>query len=113
MLHLFNDKDLFYNFYIHKPLWVGCFGSMSIITHDYLTFINNKYDISKLLNCVLTRDNRSAFERVIACILQKENKSNKIETLLGNIHKYVRWGITFDEIHKFKDLPLIKIWAGR
>jgi hypothetical protein len=67
MIKLFNDTELL-NFYENKQLWKGCFGGMSIITHAYLTFINNKYDISKLLDYVLVRYNRCSFERVIACL---------------------------------------------
>ena len=111
MLHLFNDKDLFYNFYIHKPLWVGCFGSMSIITHDYLTFINNKYDISKLLGYVFNRFTRCSFERVIAVLLQYN--AEKEEPLLGDIFDYCKWGITFHEKDNYKHLPLTKVWTGR
>lgn len=109
MIKLFNDEDLL-SFYENKDLWKGCFGGMSIITHDYLVDINNKYDISKLLNCILNRHNRSSFERVIACLLQKNEKK---ETLLGNIHAYCRWGITFYEKDDYKHLPLIKVWTGR
>ena len=94
----------------NKKLWKGCFGGMSIITHDYLTLINNKYDISKLLDCILTRYNRCSFERVIACLLQINVKN---EPLLGDIKKYCPWGISFDQIHKYKQLPLIKVWTGR
>ena len=39
MIKLFNDEKLL-NFYNNKNLWKGCFGGMSIITHDYLTYIN-------------------------------------------------------------------------
>ena len=109
MIKLFNDKELL-SFYENKDLWKGCFGGMSIITHDYLVDINNKYDISKLLDCILNRHNRSSFERVIACLLQKNEKK---ETLLGNIHEYCRWGITFCEKDEYKHLPLIKVWTGR
>jgi hypothetical protein len=109
MINVFNDLELT-EFYNNKHLWTGCFGGMSIITHDYLTFINNKYDISKLIDCVLNRDNRYSFERVFACLLQKEG--NQI-TLLGNIHKYQDWGKSFDEIDNYKHLPLIKCWTGR
>lgn len=109
MINVFNDLEL-KKFYESKKLWKGCFGGMSIITHDYLTYINNKYDISKLLNCVLNRYNRCSFERVIACLLQKEEKQ---ETLLGNIHKYCKWGIKINQIDKYKHLPLIKHWTGR
>jgi hypothetical protein len=108
MIDMFNDSELkiFYN---NKNLWEGCFGGMSIITHDYLTYVNNKYDISKLLECILNRYNRCSFERVIACLLQKEGKK---ETLLGDIHKYCG-GVRFQDIHKFKHLPIIKCWTGR
>ena len=90
MINIFNDLEL-NNFYKNKDLWKGCFGSMTIISHDYLTYINNKYDINKLLDYVLNRYNRCSFERVFACLLQKEEKK---ETLLGNIHNYCNWGGT-------------------
>jgi hypothetical protein len=109
MINIFNDLEL-NKFYENKDLWKGCFGCMTIITHNYLTHINSKYDISKLLDCVLNRYNRCSFERVIACLLQKEWKK---ETLFGNIHEYCKWGIKFNEIKKYKNLPLVKHWSGR
>jgi hypothetical protein len=109
MIKLFNDVELL-NFYQNKNLWKGCFGGMSIITHDYLMDINNKYDIRKLLDHVLTRFNRCSFERVIACLLQKNEKK---ETLLGSIHSYCPWGINIKQINNYKHLPFIKIWTGR
>jgi hypothetical protein len=112
MINLFNDLEL-KEFYENKHLWKGCFGSMSIIRHDYLIHINNKYDISKLLDVVLNRFNRCSFERVIACLLQKEEKIT--HTLLGDIHAYMNWGISFYEAEEdqYKHLPLIKYWTGR
>lgn len=109
MINLFNDAELL-AFYENKRLWTGCFGGMSIITHDYLTYVNNKYDISKLLNVVKNRYNRCSFERVIACLLQKNEKK---EVLLGNIHKYCKWGISMEEADNYKHLPLVKVWTGR
>jgi hypothetical protein len=115
MINLFNDKELT-NFYQNKNLWRGCFGGMSIITHEYLTYINNKYDISKLLECVLNRYNRCSFERVIGCLLQKNVEK---ETLMGDIHCYcnsvgVGWAeISFDQKDSYKHLSLLKIWTGR
>ena len=109
MINLFNDVELL-KFYQNKELWKGCFGGMSIITHDYLMCFDNKYDISKLLDHVLTRFNRCSFERVIACLLQKNEKK---ETLLGSIHSYCPWGINIKQINNYKHLPLIKIWSGR
>ena len=109
IINIFENPD-FKNFYENKKLWTGCFGGMSIITHDYLVFINNKFDISKLLAHIKNRNDRMAFERVIACILQY-NGSPKI--LFGNIHKYCPWGIKFADRYKYTHLPVIKIWTGR
>jgi hypothetical protein len=109
MIDAFDDLEL-KTFYENKSLWSGCFGCMCIITHDYLTSVNKKYDISKLLDYVLNRYNRCSLERVIACILQKEASQ---ETLLCNIHEYCKWGVNFFEIDKYKSFPLIKCWTGR
>lgn len=114
MINLFNDKELL-DFYENKDLWKGCFGCMSIITHDYLTYINSKYDISKLLDHVLTRYNRCSFERVIACLLQKNGVK---ERFLGDIHEYCRqenyyWGAPFEVKDNCTHLPITKIWTGR
>jgi hypothetical protein len=87
MIQSLNNVELL-AFYENKDLWKGCFGCMTVITHDFLTSINDKYDISKLLDCVLTRYNRSSFERVLACLLQKNGEK---QTLFGNIHEYCRW----------------------
>jgi hypothetical protein len=137
MINLFNDVDII-NFYMNKSLWKGCFGGMSVITHDFLTIVSKKYDIDKLLDVVLTRYNRSSFERVIGCILEKEhqsciilnNASNKSiyayisggnisnkeyysDTFFGDICSYVKWGIKFNEINDHLNLPIIKVWTGR
>lgn len=109
MIKIFRDEELLH-FYENKQLWKGCFGGMAIITHDYLTYVDSKYDISKLLDFVISRYNRSSFERVIACLLQKDMKN---ESLLGNIHKYCPWGINYYQGINYKHLPLIKVWTGR
>jgi hypothetical protein len=109
MIKLFNDNELL-QFYENKDLWKGCFGAMTIIRHDYLRYVNSKYDISKLLECILDRNKRCSFERVIAVLLQINAEK---ETLLGNIHHYCRWGIEFHEKDDYTHLPLIKVWTGR
>ena len=114
IISLFNNNDLI-NFYENKQLWKGCFRAMIVIKHDYLVHVNNKYDISILLNVITSRDDRSCFERIIACLLDINN-NNIIETsLFGNIYKYCSWGVTYDNVmngYGF-DLPIIKVWTGR
>jgi hypothetical protein len=109
MIKAFNDKELL-DFYENKSLWKGCFGGMSVITHNYLTFINDKYNLSLLINLILNRQDREAFERVIACLLQKNFCKN---TIFGNIHSYCHWGIKFNEKNNWQHLPVIKVWTGR
>jgi len=110
MINIFNDLEL-KEFYENKKIWKGCFGSMSIIRHEYLTSINKKYDISKLLDLVLNRYNRCSFERVIACLLQIG--TNTTNSLLGDIHIYCPWCISFDNKDNYIHLPLTKVWTGR
>lgn len=114
MLESFNDKHLL-DFYKNKDNWEGCFGGMSVIKHDYLKEINNRYDISNLLDYITTRHNRQSFERVIGCLLQscllKLDPVNK--SLLGDIHDYCIWGYNFHEKEYYAHLPVIKVWTGR
>jgi hypothetical protein len=109
LIKKFNNKDLL-DFYNNKNLWKGCFGGMTVISHKYLVFINKKFNLSNLLEYVVNREDRMAFERVIACLLQINCRN---QSLLGIIHKYCRWGIKFKEKDKFKNLPIIKTWSGR
>jgi hypothetical protein len=110
MLQLLKNSEELVEFYDQKHLWKGCFGGMSIITHEYLTEIDDRYDISRLLDCVTSRARRCLFERVIACLLQINQRG---DALLGDIHQYCPWGMTFDEKDNYKHLPIIKVWSGR
>jgi len=109
MIKLFNDSELL-NFYENKLLWKGCFGSMSVINHDFLCSVNQKYPLSKLLDVIKNRSDRCCFERIIGCLLQKEYKK---ETLLGNIHNYIQIGIGFSEKDTYSHLPIVKVFTGR
>ena len=110
MIQIFNNNNLLH-FYKKKNLWRGCFGGMTIISHEYLESVNAKYELRLLLNLVLTRYNRCSFERVIACILQKEHRN---VSLFGDIMGYVPFGsVTFTNKDLYKHLPIIKIWTGR
>jgi len=113
MIKCFDNEELL-AFYENKSLWKGCFGGMTVITHEFLQYINSKYDISKLLELVVTRYNRCSFERVISCLLQKEIKN---ETLIGDIVEYLEghfWpGITYEVKDNYSHFPIIKVFTGR
>lgn len=126
LISLFKNKTLL-SFYNNKHQWKGCFGAMTIITHDYLNFVNSNFPLKILLDHVITRPSRCAFERVIACLFQYFKTK---ETLFGNIHKYGKWGGSgrgvglenwhwnrkdslLTQIKRSTHLPLIKVWSGR
>ena len=104
--------------YYHRKIWNGCFGGMLVINHDFLLHLNNKYNISALLSKITRRDDRIAFERVIACMVQYEN-INMHFGILGDIGRYCKWGYSFQEYMRDKDkldtytYPFIKVWTGR
>ena len=109
MLRLFNDQSLL-DFYWRRHGWVGCFGGMSIITHDFLVTVNRQYNLRLLLPVIRNRTNRMELERVIACLLQKVAPQT---TLLCDIKDYCQWGIPFNRIGYCQHLPIIKCWTGR
>lgn len=107
-----NHSDVL-DFYYKPELWNGCFGAMSVIKHDYLMFLNDKYNISNMLPFVNNKKDRSCIERVIACMLRVNNFEEEPDSFFGTIHDYCPWGITMDEIEMYQDLPIIKVWSGR
>lgn len=105
-----NNSENLLKYHSDKNLWKGCFGAMTIITHDYLKKIDYIYNIKLLLDNIKNRYNRMSFERVIGCMLQF---NGRYECLLGDIHKYCYWGIEYKDIEKIRHLPIIKIWCSR
>ena len=109
MIKIFNDPELL-KFYEDKSKWKGCFGVMTAIKHDFLTEINKKYDLNKLIEQVTSRNKRCCLERVFACLLQKEAP---MVSLFGNITEYCPWGITYEHIDILSFLPIVKVWTAR
>ena len=100
---------------IHKNThsWKGMFGVMSVINHDFLSKINDKYNLYKLIDVVKTRYNRKSLERVMAIIFTSMDPTFTNNTIFGDIHKYCKWGITYSEKNIFLHLPITKVWSGR
>ncbi len=104
------DNQNLKDFYENKSLWKGCFGGMTIITYNFLKLLDNKYNLSKLLDLINSRYNRKSFERVLGCILQA-NSEKKL--LFCDIGSYCPYGIKIKDILKYKHLPMLKVWTGR
>lgn len=117
-----NHANEILSFHSDKNKWGGCFGAMSMISHDFISSIDKKYDLSKLLETITTRYNRCSFERVIACLMSYHYIEYKREyptyvILFGNIFRY-NWGYTYDQYladlqSNNINIPFVKVWTGR
>jgi hypothetical protein len=52
--------------------WWGCFGVCSIISHDFLKRIFEKYNFVDMLNHIKNRDSRCCLERIFALVCHLE-----------------------------------------
>lgn len=68
LLKTLNNNEELLNLYNEKSKWVGCFGGMSVITHQFLSTIVEKYDMFRLLDYIHCRPDRCNFERVFATL---------------------------------------------
>ena len=112
------SRELVELFSIKCDLWCGCYGSQSIIRHDFLRLIVEKYDLFNLLDCVVDRHSRCGFERVFALVCIYEKSEICRRSFLGNIMTYTNWGYTYEQYMEDKNnnkihLPVVKVWTGR
>jgi hypothetical protein len=112
LIRVLQHSDDLITFYENKDKWRGCFGGMSVITYDYLKSIDDKYDITRLISCILNRPDRMCFERIIGCLLQIHDTTKSV---FGDIFLYGRKHITIYDIDSpdIIQLPFIKVWSGR
>jgi hypothetical protein len=110
MIKQFDDPELL-SFFEKRDTWNGCFGAIMVIEYEFLNYVNSKYEIGKLLDIMIKKFDRCCFERVIACLMQKNYKKEGV--LFGNIYNYCNWGVKFHEKESYSYLPITKIWTGR
>tara|TARA_B100000524_G_scaffold328165_1_gene212665 strand:+ start:1740 stop:2465 length:726 start_codon:yes stop_codon:yes gene_type:complete len=111
MINLYEDENL--NKFYKLDEWKGCFGCMMTVNYDFLKTVNQKYNLEILIPHIKDRSDRMLFERLIAILFQISIIDKKKISILGNIHKYCRWGIKFNQKDNFTHLPIIKVWSGR
>lgn len=124
-----NENDSLLTFYDKKKEWSGCFGCMSLISHNFLCILDKKYNIiSNLIDKIQCRNDRMNFERVFALVFTYEN--NVTCSVFGDIHEYInnnnnwgyKWKYTYNTYLHNKQLNIlndttspciIKVWSGR
>lgn len=99
--------------YVNKDYWLGCFGVMSCITHDFLCKMVDEYDMFRLLDRIDSRDKRKCLERIFAAMCYS---LANVSTIFGDIHTYTKCNYyLFDQYknNELTNLPIVKVWTGR
>lgn len=110
--------------YIHdKVNWIGCFGVASFVNYTFLELLHTRYDFFNMtLRYIHNRHDRCCLERVFAiCSLHICPYILLKQSMLGCIHQYSKWGITYQEYSLEKETnminseknPIYKVWSGR
>jgi hypothetical protein len=90
----------------------GMFGVMSVVTLEFVTMLEAKYNLLKLLHHVKSRSDRQCLERVFGVLFSVENPT--AESVFGDIFQFCRWGGTFLEYKKKRQTKaVVKVWTGR
>jgi len=108
-----NDAEIM-DLYVSKK-WTGCYGCMAILDKKFICDIDMRYNFfNTVIENVKTRRDRCVMERIFALVCHL-NSNNFNKPLLDNIHKYCRWGVTYNEYkNNYVDgLPIVKVWSGR
>lgn len=115
-----NHSEKLLEFYDNKKIWKGCFGVMSVITHDFISLLESKYYFFTLLYYIRLREDRCCLERIFAVLCNIEN-SNLIykPSMFGSIYDFIKWGYTYNQFlidkqkNTLNNYSIIKVWTGR
>lgn len=66
LIKYLDNKDSLIELYKNTTKWFPCFGCTMIINYNSLKQMNEKFNFINLINVIKTREQRSAFERVLS-----------------------------------------------
>jgi hypothetical protein len=105
---------------LNKDKFNLCFGGQSYIKLEFLELLQNKYNITNLVNVIHNRTDRCSLERIIGLLFCEEYpKLMQINSLFGDIFTQHRsFNYNYDEYNndlKKKRVihPFVKVWTGR
>ena len=117
--HLSRDVQ-YENLGMNTKIWHGCFGVQSFINYNFLSTLQNKYNLFNLLDVVRCRADRCCLERIMGVLFFIEYPQlSKQHSILGDIYVYTKWGYTYKQHCEntqnkiMNRLPVIKVWSGR
>jgi len=119
-LSYLNYKDELLNLFNNEDKWVGCFGVMSVIKHEYIKKIADKYNLFILLNHVNKRVHRMSMERILAILCFHDNEITKENASIYGHYFNMQGGNKYNYDTYYKDLSNgliqpspIKLYFGR
>lgn len=124
ILSSYKDLNLLVFHRCHER-WTGCFGAISTINYDFLSRLNDKFPLSKLIDFITDRTERMAFERIFGCLVRYllHSENHPINNIFIDCHNYyssrkIKLGtFSYDEymkgIDKYKKFPIVKLFARR
>lgn len=109
-----NRKNEIIDLYFRKNEWFGCFGVQSFVSLEFLNLLEEKYNITDLVNVINTRPKRCCAERIFAvlCYLESKYLRNRC-SIYGVIHFTQNWGSTYDQYLSSNRQDIVKVWTGR
>jgi len=118
-INMEQTTSLNFNLVSSQNNWNGCFGCQSFINYNFLHFLQNKYNLFKLIDAVRNRDDRCCLERIMGLLFHLEYPQiTKRGSILGSIIKHNKWWYTFNNYIDDKQArkltnPVIKVFSGR
>jgi hypothetical protein len=105
---------------LNKDTFNLCFGGQTYIKLGFLELLQQKYNITNLVNAVHNRTDRCSLERVLGLLFCEEYPVLlKLNSLFGDILRQRRaFDYDFDEYkydlrHRKIIHPFVKVWTGR
>ena len=99
--------------------WHGCFGIQTMITHECVKNLQDKFNFLNLIHYIHNRPDRCCFERIFACMIYSQYPSLKTcPSLFGSIFNYLHFGYSYEQYindvnNRTINKPVIKVWTGR
>lgn len=122
LLQKLNHSDKLLHIYGNESLWKGCFSVLSIIRHDFLSRLVEKYNFFVLLDHIKCRDDRMCLERVFAVLCHCEDNELKDKHPIAGEITDDHWRLgryTYDNYVEEKQnnqldhYTIVRVWTGR
>lgn len=101
----------------NSKAWNGCLGCIIVIDKAFLTQLEDKYKLSRLIHIIDNKNDAIAFERTIAVMCYQEcSELKENPSIEGDIRNMI-WGYTYNDLVNSRSLqdgkPFFKLFGAR